>query len=97
MGADGALRLPLWRGTHEVPVLRYRDRMGACPGTKCLMPGGKRARNGVMAADQFGKFDIEQCLIFDAYSPVNNTQVYVWRMAEDERGARIVWGSSCQR
>jgi len=56
----------------------------------------KSKGDSVMAFDEYGEINVEQLLFLDTYTPVDNAQIYLGRVAKDERGQGVVNCSSCQ-
>src|SRR3954451_16864960 len=53
-------------------------------------PPGQRVSYSVVPLDEHGQVHIEQLAVLDTHMPVDDAQVYVGRLAEDERSERIV-------
>src|SRR6266446_5330403 len=52
--------------------------------------------DSVVTTDERRQVDVEQRLILNAHTPVDHAQIHLRWMAKDERGQRIVGGTSCE-
>src|SRR5438128_934475 len=57
-------------------------------------PTHKGASNSVVASNECGQVEVEQCLILHTHPSINHAQIHLWWMTKDKRGQWIVRNTS---